>query len=287
MDLYLQFYTVEDFMGKKMVTITKFFSTKTIYLLLILAIQTISSVSRAGPSCREFFHFRKVYPVYNVHISKLRPTQMEIGRALVEIRATELLVEAAGINVRPRDYVLKFRNKKPVPAVISPRGEFFITDSHHGISIIYRMLGKTADVKLKIEIVRDYREAKTDGSLWTYEEFIFNLQAATESGGLAKGQFSKDVKNKSPEARFAYLPSRYDMLLDNPLRSLVGAAFTLRGLSPSNYKDYIEFDVAEMINPTLLPDLNFTNERIEQVADFIFSDSAIQEYLMQNLNSQP
>lgn len=240
----------------------------------LAALLSYANISGASINCTKALH-----PVYSVHISKIRPTQMEYGEALVTIRANELILEAAKTGLRPREFIIKNKLDKPIPAVISPRGEFFSTDSHHGIAILYKMLGKTADLKLPLEIIRDYRQTKADGTQWTYEEFIFNLQSPVEEGGLAKCQFSKNIKNKSPEARFAYLPTRYDMLANNPLRSLVGSAFSRHKISASAFKDYIEFDVADMIDPSLLTDLSYNDENVRLIADYIFSNSTIVNFL--------
>ena len=226
--------------------------------------------------------------IERVSIQKLRPTQMQYGEALVNLRANKILRQAARAGVNATDFITDRNDQYIVPAVISPRGEYFNTDSHHGISAIYKALGEKADILFNLEITKDYRLPKIDGSLWTYAEFIQDLLTPIELGGMGKGQFTQEVRDLPIHERFNHLPVRFDHLEDNPMRSLVGEALTLYGAKRKFMVDYVDFEIADLVIESGYPttDTDFTIENTEAVADFIFSNDRIINFMKASYRTQ-
>ncbi len=132
--------------------------------------------------------------------------------------------------------------------MISPKGEFYVTDGHHGIYINLKLLGTDADLTYNVRVLKDYRQINPHtNQAWTYNDFITHLLTPVAEGGLGKGQFTAAIRELPPIERFKYLPKRFSDITDNPMRSLVGAALKRYGVIRANMIDYVEFYVGDMI----------------------------------------
>jgi hypothetical protein len=74
-----------------------------------------------------------------IALSALHPTQTAIGRIQVEERAARLQGE--------KNFA-KFTAKRPVPVVQGPDGTFYLTDSHHLVSVLHRLGASTVTAEL-------------------------------------------------------------------------------------------------------------------------------------------
>ena len=86
---------------------------------------------------------------------------MEIGKDYARMKTDRLLDGAPKKSLELRKYIQELIDKnQPLPAVISPSGEYFITDGHHTILSYFFALGKNAKLNIKLEIIKDYRQPR-------------------------------------------------------------------------------------------------------------------------------
>lgn len=95
--------------------------------LLALAWIAVAGAARAEPECGPSV---PVNERCDIAISALHPTQTGIGLIEVEERAARL---------RGKQDLGKFTAQRPVPVVQAPDGSFYLTDSHHLVSVLYRV----------------------------------------------------------------------------------------------------------------------------------------------------
>lgn len=95
--------------------------------LLALAWIVLAGTAHAEPDCSLSV---PVNGRCDIAISMLHPTQTGIGLIQVEERAARL---------RGQQGLEKFTAQHPVPVVQAPNGSFYLTDSHHLVSVLYRV----------------------------------------------------------------------------------------------------------------------------------------------------
>lgn len=224
---------------------------------------------------------------------ELAPTQTEYGAYAAGFKQETWKQAAQAKGVSFEAYVrgdLKDAfASKAIPAIIDPSGQLRVLDGHHKLSAlraIERELGITTPVKL--DIVKDYRGY----SRQRYAEHLVNK--------LGKGYFGPSAAGTAAE-KVATLPSSFDGLVDNPLRSVLGVVFTKSGLEGSWFADYIQFYLGEkLIEAGLSNDLRklgLTSETGQLASDAaknpqliaimqqrIFSDAKLVKYLSKSLD---
>jgi hypothetical protein len=129
----------------------------------------------------------------DIALSALRPTQPAIGLIQVEERVSRL---------RGQKDVARFTRKRPVPVVQAPDGSFYLTDSHHLASVLYRI---GAD-KVTAQLIGRLGNAATFWQEMQQRHWVYLYDA--------KG-------NAIPPAA---LPQRIADLADDPYRALAGYA---------------------------------------------------------------
>ncbi|HYD97357.1 MAG TPA: ParB-like protein [Noviherbaspirillum sp.] len=94
----------------------------------LIAIAALAVVhARAEPPCN------RAVPVEEkceIALSELHPTQSAVGMIQVEERAARMQGET--------DFI-KYTRQRPVPVVEAPDGAFYLTDSHHLVSVLSRI----------------------------------------------------------------------------------------------------------------------------------------------------
>lgn len=96
-------------------------------LLIALAIVTAATSARAEPACDRS---TPVEAKCEIALSALHPTQPAIGLIPVEERVAHF---------KPVTNFVKYTSKRPVPVVQGPDGTFYLTDSHHLASVLWRV----------------------------------------------------------------------------------------------------------------------------------------------------
>lgn len=99
-------------------------------VVVIVAALSIIGAANAEPDCSRSI---PVNAKCEISLAALRPTQSAVGMIQVEERAARM----KGIS----DFA-RFTSKRPVPVVQAPDGGFYLTDSHHLASVLYRIGAK-------------------------------------------------------------------------------------------------------------------------------------------------
>ncbi|HJV84882.1 MAG TPA: ParB-like protein [Noviherbaspirillum sp.] len=161
-------------------------------LLLTLAIVFVATTARAEPACDRS---TPIDAKCEISLSALHPTQPAIGLIPVEERVGHF---------KPVTDFVKYTSKRPVPVVQGPDGTFYLTDSHHLVSVLLR-------------VGADKVMAQVIGRLDDPANFWQEMQAR-------HWVYLFDSKGNSipPSA----LPVRIDELADDPYRALATYAET-------------------------------------------------------------
>jgi hypothetical protein len=95
--------------------------------IVFIAFTSVFVAAHAEPACSRNIPVRAKC---EIGISALHPTQPSVGLIQVEERVARFQGET--------DFV-KYTSKRPVPVVQSPDGSFYLTDSHHLVSVLARV----------------------------------------------------------------------------------------------------------------------------------------------------
>ncbi|MBT8492023.1 MAG: hypothetical protein KJO07_03095, partial [Deltaproteobacteria bacterium] len=174
-----------------------------------------------------------------VQAKDVGPTQVEIGHYAAGFKLQTWKNEAKAAGVTFNSYVknqltAKF-DGKPIPAIIDPKGKVRMLDGHHKLTAL-RTIEREMGIKVlvRIQVVHDYKGQS------------FDRYARHLVGTLGKGYFGAKPP-ASAIAKVKTLPSSFDKLGDNPLRSVLGVVFTKSGLEGSWFADYIQFHLGEKL----------------------------------------
>lgn len=131
-----------------------------------------------------------------IRIAELRPTQPAIGLIQVEERAARMSPGLDGA---------AYTRTRPLPAVQSPDGAFYVTDGHHLISTLHRIGAQ----KVSVRILARFDKQTGQSNFWK------EMQAR-------RWVYLFDTKGNPilPSA----LPKRFGDLADDPYRALAGYA---------------------------------------------------------------
>lgn len=140
-----------------------------------------------------------------LHVDEIRPTQFAVGSIAVNCRADEL---SARSKRRLKKYLES--EKRQVPAVVGPDGDFYITDRHHLTTALHRAKSpnwRNKQKVLQIKILDNYTTKKvTWGEFWN---------------DMKKQNRSYNFDNKGiPDMNFALIPEDVGGLLNDPYRTL-------------------------------------------------------------------
>lgn len=249
-------------------------------LTLLLCILGFHVAGYGSVACQYLFDLKSA----KATIENLKPTQMEYGFESIAKRLARMESEAEALGISLSDYVKKHFLKNYIPVVKSPRGEYFVTDSHHGIHLILNGTNNPNETPIYLKILKDYTQPKEDKTPWTYNEFIHHLQKPIYEGGMGKTWYTKKVRALDPIERFKYLPSHFTSMENNPLRALIGESLSKYGVKKRYLKDYIEFHLMDLLESRYpqVTRLKFTEKNVQIVANLIFHSHEVMLFLMQN-----
>jgi hypothetical protein len=154
-----------------------------------------------------------------VSLTDLRPTQMTVGFREVEIKRRQW-----------RDATdesrAKLLRRHVVPAVVGPKGRYFIVDHHH---FTKALLDEKAPL-IAVYIVADLEGLAKD-EFWTY---------------LDNSDWCHAYDARGSRCKLADIPKSLSELADDPYRSLVGELIRAGGCAKSS-KSFFEFLWADFL----------------------------------------
>ena len=162
-------------------------------------------------------------------ILSLKPTQFSVGILEVEYKAGRL----EKMSAKKRK---KLIHQKPIPVVISPAGELFVTDHHHFLFACYQ----AGIRKLPIEVIADWSKAKL-----SYSKFWQKM--VKKDFCYLYDQFGEGPR--SP----LYLPPDVRGMADDPYRSLAWVVKKEGGFINSD-ENFSEFQWANFLRDKKLLD---------------------------------
>ena len=151
-----------------------------------------------------------------VKILDLKPTQFAVG--MLEVDEKIQMIKAYS-----KKELKKFVRETEVPIVISPEGDYFITDRHHFCCVCYHV----GIEKVHVSVVKDFSQTQM-----TYPEFwkwMFSNRAAYPFCQFGEGP-----------RKALYLPRDIRSLADDPYRSLAWFVRKSGGFENSD-KNFAEF----------------------------------------------
>lgn len=162
----------------------------------------------------------------------LRPTQLCVGRQQVGDKAARLskLKKSGGLHAYLRDH--------PVPVVLGPHGDMFVTDHHH---LCCAMLEAGVPLQeARLEVVQDWK-ALAEPDFWSLMEQHGYVWRHDKKGG----ELDRDAFVRS-------LPRRMADMSDDPYRSLA-ALVRKRGAYTKDWTPFAEFQWANWLRTRVGP----------------------------------
>ncbi|MCH2535673.1 MAG: hypothetical protein MK008_14615 [Bdellovibrionales bacterium] len=253
---------------------------KYIRFTLFLCILSFHLASHGSVACLYIFDLT----AEKTTVENLKPTQMEYGFESIARRLSRMESEALATGMSLSDYIQKHFLKNFIPVVKSPKGEYFVTDSHHGIHLILNGTKNPNEIPIYLKVLKDYTQPKDNKTPWTYSEFIRDLQKPVSEGGMGKAWYTKKVRTLDPVERFKYLPESFTSMKDTPIRALVGESLSRYGVKKRYLKDYIEFQLIDILESRYpeVSQLKFSDKNVDLVASILFHSHEIIMFLMQN-----
>lgn len=158
--------------------------------LMIFAVALAASDAFAAPACGGS---TSVNAACEIAISALRPMQPAVGMIQVEERAARMKPGIDGV---------AYTSKRPVPVVQAPDGAFYLTDSHHLVSVLSRV-GAT---RVKAQVIGRFDNPATFWQQMQARHWVYLFDA------------------KGNPITPALLPKHIADLGDDPYRALAGYA---------------------------------------------------------------
>src|SRR4051812_49302427 len=104
--------------------------------------------------------------VVRVPVTQIRPTQMAIGQAAVDLVEKGFVKKAANEGKVLALFIRDELEKSPLPAVRGPDGFFYITDGHHRAAAVHRLseAGKLGgeEVRMPLRVDHDFNGQSWD-----------------------------------------------------------------------------------------------------------------------------
>lgn len=228
--------------------------------------------------------------VVRENVTRVAPTQMQIGVAVAQRDVDTWKADAQKRGLSFHDYaeqvLQEHYEKRPLPAIIDPRGKVRVLDGHHRVWALIHVQQETG-VRIDIPV-----HVETDYTGWSEEAYAKDL---VEKRGY--GLFTPEVSKLSPVERVRALPSTFAGLQNDPLRSAVGQAFDDARVTGSNFENYIEFTAGDKLlkrglldelkargiipmNATSLPAEQATDPRVVAVVGKRLFDSHKMEHFL-------
>ena len=140
-----------------------------------------------------------------LHVDDVRPTQFAVGSLAVTCKAYKISEKS---KKKLKKYLAD--EKRQIPVVVGPEGNFYMTDHHHLSTALYRAISSKWGNKSKvlhIQIIDNF--ATKDASWGEFWE------------AMLKAHRSYNYDNKgTPDMNFALLPADVGGLLNDPYRTL-------------------------------------------------------------------
>ncbi|HEX7852230.1 MAG TPA: ParB-like protein [Sphingobium sp.] len=162
-----------------------------------------------------------------ISLEALRPTQMTIGYREVEIKRHEW--HDASEKART-----KLLRSHVVPAVIGPKGDYYIVDHHH----FTRALLEEKAPYVGVYVLDDLSHLAKD-EFWTF---------------LDNSAWCHAYDHKGQRRELSDIPKKMSALEDDPYRSLVGELIRSGGCAKSS-KPFFEFLWADFLRRRIKPSL--------------------------------
>lgn len=140
-----------------------------------------------------------------LHVDELRPTQFAVGSVAATCKAQKISEKS---KKKLKKYLAD--EKRQIPVVVGPDGNFFMTDHHHLSTALYRAVSSKWGNKskvLKVQILDNFTAKDVSwGEFWE---------------AMQKEHRSYNYDNKGiPNMNFALLPADVSGLLNDPYRTL-------------------------------------------------------------------
>lgn len=152
-------------------------------------------------------------------ILNLKPTQFAVGML-------EIDEKIKAVKDYSKEELADYIRENPVPVIVSPRGEIYVTDKHHFLCVCYHL----GIEKVRVKIVEDLR-----GKKMTFAQFWKRMDRGNSVYPYC--QFGEGPREP------IYLPRDIRGLADDPYRSL--AWFVRKaGAFENSEKNFAEFQWA-------------------------------------------
>ena len=151
-----------------------------------------------------------------VKVLELKPTQFAVGMLEVDEKI-------AMVREYSKKELKEFVRDTPVPIVISPEGDYYITDRHHFCCVCYHVGIK----KVHVEVTKDF--SNSDMSYPEFWKWMFSNRSAYPFCQFGEGP-----------RKALYLPRDIRSLADDPYRSLAWFVRKSGGFENSD-KNFAEF----------------------------------------------
>jgi hypothetical protein len=155
--------------------------------------------------------------IHESAISTLHPTQLTVGMIEVQDKRTHLA------SLKPQDQQ-DFMQAHPMPAVIGPRGNLYITDHHH--------LGRAA---LEAGVVKGFFLVEADLSSRSLDDFWKEMN---------KNMWAHPLDENGVRHYYAAIPQHLEKLVDDAYRSLAGYVRNAGGFekTPTAFAEFVWAD---------------------------------------------
>jgi hypothetical protein len=156
---------------------------------------------------------------YRVPILSLKPTQFSLGMEQIKVKTADL-------ETFSRKKLAKYLHRRPVPVVVSPKGEIYVIDRHHLLYACWHIGVKKIGVEIKCDLSK---------SGMSYKKFW-------ETMIVSRWAYLFDQFGEGPRDPL-YLPQDIRGLADDPYRSLAWAVRKAGGYDHAD-QTFAEFDWA-------------------------------------------
>ena len=155
--------------------------------------------------------------IHESAISTLHPTQITVGMIEVQDKRTHLA------SLKPQDQQ-DFMQAHPMPAVIGPRGNLYITDHHH--------LGRAA---LEAGVAKGFFLVEADLSSCSLDDFWKEMD---------RKQWVHPLDENGVRHYYAAIPQHLEKLVDDAYRSLAGYVRNAGGFekTPTAFAEFVWAD---------------------------------------------
>jgi len=168
-------------------------------------------------------------------VKTFRPSQVGLGRDLVRYLERRWTLKAKLRGETLRSFVEGKAARTEVPVVVTPSGQLMALDRHHHITALRELADRTGiEVALPIRVVKDYRGYSQSEFA---EHFVNRLQL---------GYFPPGLDNLSALEKMKLLPTSFDQMQNDPVRSAIGIAFRELDIHYIPMENYAELKLGQV-----------------------------------------